>query len=330
MSVTVLDRPVGPYGFGLMGMTWRPTPTPHDQAFAAMRAALSGGANFWNGGEFYGPPDNNSLTLLRAYFDRYPEDADQVLLSIKGAVVDGHTPTGTPEGVRASVENCLRMLGPRKKLDIFECARKDPHTDIEVTVKALGELVKEGKIGGIALSEVGAATIRRAAAVHRIAAVEVEVSLFEDNVFSNGVAAACAEHGIPIVAYSPLGRGMLTGQIRRAEDIPEGDMRRRFPRYSPENFPKNMELVAKVEALAKQRGITPGQLALAWVAGRSAKPGMPRFIPIPGATSAARVEENTKVVELTAGEEAEIDKILQSFVPAGHRYPEAAQALLDG
>ena len=330
MSVKILDHPIGPYGFGLMGFTWRPTPAPHDQAFAAMRAALKAGANFWNGGEFYGTPETNSLTFLRAYFDQYPEDADRVLLSIKGAVVNGHEPTGTPEGVRASVENCIRMLGPGKKIDLFECARKDPKTEIEVTVKALAELVKEGKIGGIALSEVGADTIRRAAAVHPIAAVEVEVSLFEDNALGNGVAAACAEHGIPIVAYSPLGRGMLTGQIRRYEDIPEGDMRLHFPRYSRENFPKNMELVEKVEALAKQRGVTPGQLALAWVAGRSKKPGMPRFVPIPGATTVARVEENTKIVELTAQEEAEIDKILKSFVVAGHRYPEMAQALLDG
>ena len=232
--------------------------------------------------------------------------------------------------MRASVENCIRLLGPGKKLDIFECARKDPTVEIEVTIKALAELVQEGKLGGIALSEVAADTIRRAAAVHPIACVEVEVSMFEDNALQNGVAKACGELGIPILAYSPLGRGMLTGQIRKPEDIPEGDMRHHMPRYSPENFPKNMELVDKVEAIAKKKGSTPGQVALAWVRGLSKRPGMPRFIPIPGATTAERVNENMTIVDLTDGEEAEIETILKSFTVAGTRAPPAHAHMLDG
>ena len=231
--------------------------------------------------------------------------------------------------MRRSVENCVKILGPGKKLDLFECARKDPNVDIEVTVKALAELIKEGKLGGISLSEVSAATIRRAAAVHPIAAVEVEVSLWEDNAFQNGVAAACAELGIPVVAYSPLGRGLLTGQIKSRDDFPEGDMRLHFPRFSEENFPKNLELAYKLEAFAEAKGCKPSQLALAWVRGRAGKDGMPTFIPIPGATTVARVEENLTIVDLTPEENAEIDKILKSFKPAGDRYPPQHMHLLD-
>ena len=287
-------------------------------------------ATFWNGGEFYGTPENNSLTLLRAYFTQYPEDAAKVVLSIKGAVgADSRSPDGSPEGVRRSVENCNRMLGGTKSIDVFECARKDPKVEIEVTVKALTDLVKEGLIGGIALSEVGPETIKRAAAVAPIAAVETEVSLWEANAFESGIVATCAELGIPVVAYSPLGRGMLTGQIRRYEDIPEGDMRQHMPRYSPENFPKNMELVAKLEAFADQKGCTPAQLALGWVHGLGKKSGNPVFVPIPGATTEARVKENMKVVDLSPQEEAEIDKILKSFVVQGTRYPEQMMGTLN-
>ena len=330
MSPKILDREIGPNGFGLMGMTWRAQPPPEEQSFAAMRAALRHGANFWNGGEIYGTPECNSLTLLHSYFEKYPEDADKVILCIKGGKGENKLVDGSPENMRRSVENSARMLGPRKKIDLFECARKDPDVEIEVTIKALAELVKEGKIGGISLSEVNANTIRRAAAVHPIAAVEVEVSLWEDNAFKNGVAATCAELGIPIVAYSPLGRGILTGQIRKREDFPEGDARLHFPRFSEENFPKNLELADTLGAFAKQKGCSPAQLALAWVRSRGDKKGMPVFVPIPGATTEARVDENMEMVGLSAEEDAEIDKILTSFVPVGDRYPAYAQGYNDG
>ena len=165
-----------------------------------MRSALSSGCNFWNGGEFYGTPESNSLTLLHDYFARYPEDADKVVLNIKGAMGPGMKPDGSPEYVRKSVENCLRMLGKRGKIDMFECARRDPTVPLEKTLKALAELVDEGKIGGVALSEVNANTIRESAKITKIVAVEVELSLWSTEPLTNGIAEACAELDIPIIA----------------------------------------------------------------------------------------------------------------------------------
>lgn len=295
-----------------------------------MRTALSHGANFWNGGDLYGPPTYNSLHLLNAYFTKYPEDADKVLLSIKGCVnIATMTPDGSEEGVRRSVDNCLKVLGGKKKLDMFECARVDPKTPIETTIKALAEYVKEGKLGGISLSEVKAETIRRAAKVHPICAVEMEVSLWSSDVLTNGVAETCAELGIPIVAYSPLGRGFLTGQIKKYEDIPEGSMLRHLPRLQKDVFPKNLELVTALEKLAGKKGCTPAQLALAWVRQLSDRPGMPLFIPIPGATTEERVNENMKNIKLTEGDMEEIDKILGQVEIVGGRYPEALSHLCD-
>ena len=313
-----------------IGFTWRPNPCPESQAFDAMRAALAAGANFWNGGEFYGTPGHNSLTLLKSYFAKYPGDADKVVLSIKGGIGPDMKPDGSAAGVRRSVEICVKLLGGAKKIDVFECARVDPNTPVETTMAALKELVAEGLIGGICLSEVGERTIRRAASVAPIAGVEVEVSMFEDNVFRNGVAAACAELDIPVVAYSPLGRGFLTGQIRSRSDLPEDSMLRHYPRYSEENFDKNLQLVRKVEEAAKRKGCTTAQFALAWVWAQSGKKGMPTFVPIPGATTVERVHENMKVVELTPEELAEVDGVLKSFTVAGTRYPEALMGLTDG
>lgn len=171
-----------------------------EQAFKAMRASLAHGCNFWNGGEFYGPPENNSLTLMKKYFEKYPEDADKVVLSIKGGL-NNMKPDGSPENIRRSIDQCIKDIGSAKKIDIFECARVDPETPIEVTLKVMEEeYVKTGKIGGIALSEVGAATIHKAAKITKIVAVEVELSLWALDIFDNGVAAACAEHNIPVVA----------------------------------------------------------------------------------------------------------------------------------
>lgn len=166
-----------------------------------MRAALSQNCNLWDGGEFYGPsPDVNSLTLLRRYFDQYPEDADKVVLNIKGALGPGMVPDGSPEFVRQSVERCVRMLGSKAKIDMFECARVDPKTPLNVTLAALDALVAEGKIGGIALSEVSADTIRQAAKITKVVAVEVELSLFCTDPLTNGIVEACAELDIPIIA----------------------------------------------------------------------------------------------------------------------------------
>ena len=295
-----------------------------------MRKALSLGANYWNGGEFYGPPEANSLQLLAAYFTQYPEDADKVVLNIKGATNPDLTPDGSEEGVRRSIDNCIRLLDGKKKLDIFECARVDPKIPIETTMKTLAACVKEGKITGISLSEVKAETIRRAHKIHPICSVEVELSLFQTEILTNGVTSTCAELGIPIAAYSPLGRGLLTGQIKSPDDFPEGDFRRHVPRYSKENFPKNLELVKEVEKMAEAKGCKPSQVALAWVVQLSEQKGMPTIIPIPGASSEAKLEENMGVVRLEKAEMERIADFLKSFEVVGDRYPKHVMAFCDG
>ena len=238
-----------------------------------MRAALANGCNFWNGGELYGPPNFNSLHLLEKYFTKYPEDASKVVLSIKGGLDATMSPNGTAEGLKKSVDNCLALLNGKKKIDIFEMARVDKNVPLETSLKTLDKFVKEGKIGGVGLSEVGAATIKKAAAITKISAVEVELSLFTTDVLTNGVAAACAEHNIPLVAYSPMSRGFLTGKIKSFDDIPEGDFRKTIPRFQPENFDNNLLLVKEVQNLAKQKGCTTAQLAINWVRTQSEKVG---------------------------------------------------------
>jgi len=295
-----------------------------------MRAALAAGANFWNGGELYGTPEHNSMHLLNRYFTEYPEDAEKVVISIKGCAGPNFVPDGSEEGVRRSVDNCVKLLGGKKTLDLFQCARVDPKTPIETTIAALAACVKEGKIKGISLSEVRAETIRRAHKVHPICGVEVEFSLWATDILTNGVAATCAELGIPIVAYSPLGRGFLTGDIKSVDDLPEGDRRRMMPRFQPDVFPKNLELVTELEKLAKKKGCKPGQLGLAWVKSFNGKPGMPTIIPIPGATTEERVVENSKDVSLTKEDLDEIDDILSKTVVIGERYPRAHLALCNG
>lgn len=191
-------------------MTWRANPQPFETSFKAMKAALDGGSNLWNGGEIYGTPELNSLHLLRDYFTKYPEDADKVVISIKGGLKAGKLePDGSRENIQRSINECLRVLGGKKFLDTFECARVDHNVPIEDTISYIAEFVKAGKLGGISLSEVSAQTIRRAAKVHPIAFVEVEFSMYSTDILHNDIAKTCGELNIPIVAYSPLGRGFL-------------------------------------------------------------------------------------------------------------------------
>ena len=302
-------------------------PNSDSQAFEAMREALARGANFWNGGEFYGTPEKNSLTLLKSYFTKYPEDADKVVLCIKGCLGKDFTPSGKPADVRASAENCVRLLGGTKKIDIFEPARVDKNTPIEETLGELMKLVQEGVIGGIGLSEAGSETLRRAVKVAKIEALETEVSLFEDQIFSRGTAATCAELGIPIVAYSPFARGFLTGQVKTPADL--NFIQQRHPRYQGENFKKNMELAEKVKSIAQKESMTPAQYSLAWVAAQSEKPGMPLIIPLPGASSKDRVAENYDIKKIAFDQFKEVDEFLKTFETAGTRYPADHMAHLD-
>jgi pyridoxine 4-dehydrogenase len=182
------------------GLTFPGVPGDDGKSFAAIKAAISSGCTYFNGGEFYGTPERNSLIVLQRYFERYPEDADKVLLNIKGATRPGLVIDGSPEYVKTSVENCVKQLGPKGFIHQFEPARRDKNVPLEVTVGALRDIVAEGKIGGVALSEVGAETIRNAAAITKIVAVEVELSLWETTPLTNGVAQVCKELDIPIIA----------------------------------------------------------------------------------------------------------------------------------
>ncbi|KAJ5740726.1 pyridoxal reductase (AKR8) [Penicillium malachiteum] len=303
-------------------MTWNPTPPTEEVCFESLNKTLELGANFWNGGELYGSPENNSLHLLNKYFTKYPENADKVVLSIKGGLKPGtFIPDGSEENIRRSVDECIKVLDGKKKVDIFECARQDPNFTIEHTVEVLAQLIKEGKIGGIGLSEVNAETIRRAAKVHPIAAVEVEVSLWSTDIFENGVAQACAELNIPVVAYSPLGRGFLTGTLTSRSEIPEGDFRLLVPRFADENFEQNLKLVNEVTSLGSRKGLAPAQVALAWLLSLSNKPGMPTIIPIPGGTTVDKITQNLVGVKLLSDEElAEVDAVLKENAVAGGRY----------
>ncbi|KAJ5279873.1 hypothetical protein N7478_005245 [Penicillium angulare] len=314
-------KEVGPTGYGTMRMTWTAEPTPDTAAFETLNKALELGANFWNGGELYGTPEYNSLHLMNKYFTKYPENAEKIVLSIKGGLQVGSlTPDGSEENIRRSVDTCLKLVGA-KKIDIFECARQDPNFPIEHTVQVLANYVKEGKIGGIGLSEVDAETIRRAAKIHPIAAVEVEVSMWSPDIFENDIAKTCAELNIPVVAYSPLGRGALTGALTSVSDIPEGDFRHHLARFKEENFQQNMKLINEVKSLAGRKGVAPAQVALGWIRSLSDKPGMPTIIPIPGGTTVDKVTQNLSGVKLFSVEEmAEVDAILKQHTVAGGRY----------
>lgn len=322
----IAGKTVGPHGFGLMGFTWRKEPVDNETAFAALRAALAANMTCWNGGEFYGTPEANSMTLLRAYLDKYPEDADKFVLSMKGGLTPNLRPDGSPENIRRSIDTMLEQLGPRKQhIELFECARRDPNVPLATTLKVIDEeYVKTGKVGGVSLSEVSAATIDEAVALTTVLAVEVELSLFNTDPLDNGIAEACARHNIPLIAYSPLGRGLATGQIKSLKDIPEGDFRHHMPRFQPGAFEINLQLAEQVKTLAEKKGCTPAQLALGWVTSLQRRPGMPVIIPIPGATTKERVEENSVVVELTDEEMAEIDATLAKFEVVGERYPAGA------
>ncbi|KAK1750197.1 NADP-dependent oxidoreductase domain-containing protein, partial [Echria macrotheca] len=319
----VAGKTVGPVGYGLMGLTIPWAPVEYAVAIKVMKTALEHGANFWNGGMHYGTPQANSLHLIKHYFEEYPEDTSKVVLSIKGAYSMKEGPNGSPEGIRASVDEAIKMLPPDvKSIDIFECARVDPKVPIETSVKVLADLVAEGKIGGVGLSEASANTIRRAHAVHPILAVEIELSLFTPDPLHNGIVETCHELGIPVVAYSPVGRGWLTGELRSIDDLTENDFRRMLPRFQPENFGQNLKLVEAVEQIAKQKGVTTAQVAIGWVVRQGA-------IPIPGSKKDSRVIENCNPASLTDSDIMDIQKILDTLPISGERYGGQHEAMLN-
>lgn len=319
MPYTINNKPIGEIGYGLMSLP----NLPEDKAVEAIKTAVDSGCNYLNAGEFYGGPDYNSLTILRKFADKYPEAAKKIVVNVKGGFsLTEMRPTATKEDMTKSIENSLAILGPSITIDQYEPARRDANADfVTETLATVDGYVKAGKVGAIALSELGLETFQQAAKAYKISSLEIEFSLFRTEPLTNGLLKACGELDIPVLAYSPLGKGFLTGQIKSLDDIPEGDMRRHYPRFSAENFPKNLELVDKVEALAKKKGCTAGQIAINWVRALSKRPGMPTLIPIPGSANPERIKENAKIVDLSEEDMAEIDSILAGFEPVGNRYP---------
>ncbi|KAL8956012.1 MAG: hypothetical protein Q9193_006332, partial [Seirophora villosa] len=259
--VLITGKEVGHTGYGMMNLTWRTTPIPDPQAFDTLTTALANDIILWNGAEFYGPPHANSLHLLARFFAAHPSAAARVCLSLKGSSDPSKAlhMDGSRTNVHRSISECLRVLDGRKKIDIFAAGRVDPTVPLEETISAIAEFVREGTVGGIGLSEVDADTIRRAHAVHPIAAVEVELSLQTPEILTNGVARTCAELGIPIVAYSPLGRGLLANRITKPADMDQGDIRHHLPRFAPGALEANARLGEEVRKVAERKGCTAAQ-----------------------------------------------------------------------
>ncbi len=308
---------VSALGLGCMGMSefYAPGSLNEDESIRVIHRYLDLGGNFLDTADMYGSGRNEEL-VGRAIAGR----RDRVVLATKFGNVRGPNGEflgvrGDPDYVRSCCEASLRRLKV-DTIDLYYQHRVDPKIPIEDTVGAMSELVRAGKVRHLGLSEAAPATIRRAAAVHPIAALQTEYSLWSRDVETD-VLPTIRELGIGFVAYSPLGRGFLTGQFKRFEDLPADDYRRHSPRFQGDNFNKNLALVGKIEAIAARKGCTPGQLALAWVLARGTD-----IVPIPGTKRLRYLEENltaTNVV-LTAAETDEIEAILPSGAAAGERY----------
>lgn len=303
-------------GLGCMGMSEFYGPSDEAESIATLRRALDLGVTFLDTADMYGYGRNEEL-VGRVVRDRRGE----VTLATKfGNERNERDPTrsginGRPEYVHAACDASLRRLGV-DRIDLYYQHRVDPNVPIEDTVGAMAELVRAGKVRYLGLSEAGLDTIRRAHAVHPISALQSEYSLWTRDP-EDATLALCRELGIGFVSYSPLGRGFLTGQIRRYEDLAPDDFRRANPRFQGENFARNLDLVGRIEEMAGEKGCTPAQLALAWLLAQG-----PDIVPIPGTRHRTRLEENVGALDIALSEDERrrIDEVAPLGAAAGDRY----------